>query len=125
MLTHFVRNLPAKYPPIADATSSLKISQTIVAVPTFEAVTPAFSHGDIEDSPSPAPNESKTSDKAAVTNPPAITAAHDTPDSLRPLASNCPLVPIHSLDDFVAMSAMLIFSYLKPLDPTVSKLLPA
>ena len=38
-----------------------------------------------EDRASPVPKASKISDRAAVTNPPAITAAQDTPDELASL----------------------------------------
>jgi hypothetical protein len=37
--------------------------------------------GDVESNPKPAPKASIVSDNAAVTNAPAITAAHDTPDA--------------------------------------------
>jgi hypothetical protein len=58
----------------------MTISQTMVTVLIDEAEAATFDHGEIEDKPSPAPNESRISDNAAHTNAPALTAAQDTPD---------------------------------------------
>jgi hypothetical protein len=58
----------------------MRISHTMAAVPTVEVDAPTLDHGDTEEKPNPAPSASRISDNAAVTNAPAITAAHDTPD---------------------------------------------
>jgi hypothetical protein len=49
-------------------------------LPTVEADTPTFAHGDTEDKPIPVPNARKIRDNAAAVNAPAITAPHETPD---------------------------------------------
>jgi hypothetical protein len=43
-----------------------------------EAEAPALDHGETEDKPTPVPKASKTSERAAATNAPAITAVHET-----------------------------------------------
>jgi hypothetical protein len=42
---------------------------------------PLFDHGEIADSPRPIPSATNVTDKAAATNAPALTAAHDTADT--------------------------------------------
>jgi hypothetical protein len=78
-LAHFVRNRPAKYPPIDEAISCIRISQVMAVQPTAEADAPAFAHGEITDKPIPVPKARSASDKAAATNAPAITARQETP----------------------------------------------
>src|ERR1700722_13031478 len=56
------------------------MSQMIAARPTPEADKPAFVQGDTEDKPIPVPRASRIKDSEAVTNAPAMTAGHDTPD---------------------------------------------
>src|ERR1700722_891983 len=81
MERHRVRKRPARYPPIADAIASVRISHMIAAAPMPAAETPAFDHGEIADNPNPAPSASRISERAAATNAPPITAPQDTPEA--------------------------------------------
>jgi hypothetical protein len=63
----------------------IKISHRMAAVPIVEADTPTLDQGETEERPSPVPNASKIRDNAAVTKPPPITAAQDTPDEFASL----------------------------------------
>src|ERR1700693_953726 len=58
----------------------MRISQMIAAAPTAEADAPTPDHGETDDKPSPVPNESRITARAADTNAPATTAAQDTPE---------------------------------------------
>jgi len=53
-----------------------------------------FDQGETEERPSPVPSASKMSDKAAVTKPPPITAAHDTPDEFASLLTKVRATPL-------------------------------
>jgi hypothetical protein len=53
-----------------------------------------FDQGETEESPSPVPRASKISDNAAVTKPPPITAAHDTPDEFASLVTEVRATPL-------------------------------
>ena len=63
----------------------IRINHRIAAVPIVESDAPMFDQGETQERPSPVPSASKMSDKAAVTNPPPITAAHETPDEFASL----------------------------------------
>src|ERR1700727_316068 len=58
----------------------VRISQKIANAPIVEADAPIFDHGETEEKPSPVPNDSRISARAADTNAPPITAAQETPD---------------------------------------------
>jgi hypothetical protein len=60
--------------------TSVTTSQISPTVPTVVAEMDAPGHGEIADSPKPAPSASKINDKAAVTNAPPITAPQETPE---------------------------------------------
>jgi hypothetical protein len=77
---HFVRSRPAKYPPIAEAKTWVRISHTTAPFPTVEAEAPRFDHGDTEDNPSPVPKASRINARDAETKAPPMTAAQDMPD---------------------------------------------
>jgi len=72
----------------------IRISHTMAAVPIVEMDAPAFDQSETEVRPSPVPNASKIRDNAAVTNPPPITAAQDTPDELASLLIEVPGTPV-------------------------------
>ena len=59
---------------------SMRMSQPIAAFPTLDAEAPTLAQNETDERPKPAPRESKMSERAAVTNPPAMTADHETPD---------------------------------------------
>jgi hypothetical protein len=85
IVAHFVRSRPARYPPIAELRISMTISQMIADVAIPEAEAPVFAQGETEDSPRPAPRARRIRTRAAVTNAPAITADHETPEELASL----------------------------------------
>jgi hypothetical protein len=72
----------------------IKISHRMAAVPIVEVEAPMFDQGETEESPSPVPSASKISDNAAVTKPPPITAAHDTPDEFASLVTEVRATPL-------------------------------
>jgi hypothetical protein len=63
----------------------IRMSHINAALPTVEADAPTLDQGETEEKPNPAPNASKIRDRAAVTKPPPITAAHETPDEFASL----------------------------------------
>jgi hypothetical protein len=65
----------------------------MAALPSAEVDTPPFDQNETEERPRPAPKASKISDNAAVTNPPPITAAQDTPDEFASLLTALPVTP--------------------------------
>jgi hypothetical protein len=71
----------------------IKISHRMAAVPIVEADTPTLDQGETEQRPSPVPNASKIRDNAAVTKPPPITAAQDTPDEFASLLTEVSATP--------------------------------
>jgi hypothetical protein len=72
----------------------IRMSHTIAAVPTVEADAPTFDQSETEERPSPAPNARRISDNAAVTNPPAIIAAQETPEELASLLTEISGAPV-------------------------------
>jgi hypothetical protein len=72
----------------------IRISHRMAAVPIVEMEAPMFDQGETEESPSPVPSASKTSDNAAVTKLPPITAAHDTPDEFASLLTEVRATPL-------------------------------
>src|SRR5271163_4859428 len=58
----------------------IKISQMIAPRPTAVADTPALDHGETDDNPIPEPSARSNNESAAATKPPAMMAAHDTPE---------------------------------------------
>ena len=72
----------------------IRISHRMAAVPIVEVEAPMFDQGETEESPSPVPSASKISDNAAVTKPPPITAAHDTPDEFASLLTEVRATPL-------------------------------
>src|ERR1700730_5292380 len=50
--------------------------------------TPEFDQGETDENPRPAPNASKSSDKAAAATPPARMAPQDTPEALASLPAS-------------------------------------
>ncbi len=68
------------YPPNADDTHCMTMSQIAVPVANAAADVPCGAHGETEENPRPAPNESRTRDTAAATKAPANMAGHDAAD---------------------------------------------
>src|SRR5580700_4240787 len=75
-----VRRRPVRYPPIADETASVMMSQMMAAPPISPAVAPTFDHGETVDKPNPAPSASRISERAAAATAPPITAPQETPE---------------------------------------------
>jgi|SRR5580700_214364 hypothetical protein len=65
----------------------INTSQMMAVQPIAEADAPAFAHGEAAESPTPVPNATRASDKAAATNAPAITAPQDTPELFESLGN--------------------------------------
>ena len=78
--THFVRSLPARYPPMANATIWVKISQIIAPAFTVEAEAPILDQGETDENPRPVPRVRRINDNAAAVKAPPMTAGHDMPE---------------------------------------------
>jgi hypothetical protein len=66
------------YPPTPEANSWTAMNHAAAKMPKVVTDALFVDQGDTETSPSPAPSASKASEKAAATNAPAKTAAHET-----------------------------------------------
>jgi hypothetical protein len=59
---------------------SMRMSQPIAAFPTLDAEAPMLAQNETDERPKPAPSARRMSERAAIANPPAMTADHETPD---------------------------------------------
>jgi hypothetical protein len=66
-----------RYPPAAEETHCITISQIAVVIANVVAVAPWPGHGEISAKPSPVPNANNTTETDAATNAPAMIAAQD------------------------------------------------
>jgi hypothetical protein len=108
-----VRNLPVRYPPAAEATHWVTISQIAAATVNVVGETPLSDHGETDAMPTPDPSARSIRDVAAATAAPQKIAGHETAECEDSTAVSCGCTP-RALRSTCRTSMILILGELVP-----------